>query len=100
MESACKPGSVEDDHSSGIAVTGDFKRPTRKHAGTRAALAGDFPIWPCSRWGLPCREMLPPARCALTAPFHPCQRDCSRFGGLLSVALSVGSPRPGVTWHL
>src|ERR1043165_5723907 len=55
MESACKPGSVEDDHSSGIAVTGDFKRPTRKHAGTRAALAGDFPIWPCSRWGLPCR---------------------------------------------
>jgi len=37
MESACKPGSVEDDHSSGIAVTGDLKRPTRKHAGTRAA---------------------------------------------------------------
>ena len=36
-ESACKPGSVEDDHSSGIAVTGELKRPTRKHAGTRAA---------------------------------------------------------------
>ena len=30
-----------------------------------------FPIWSCSRWGLPCRRMLPPARCALTAPFHP-----------------------------
>src|SRR3954471_7144827 len=37
MESACKPGSVENDHSSRIAVTGDLKRPTRKHAGTRAA---------------------------------------------------------------
>src|SRR5262245_57184171 len=37
MESACKPGSVEDDHSSGIAVTGDLERPTRKHGGTPAA---------------------------------------------------------------
>ena len=36
-ESACKPGSVEDDHSSGIAVTGDLKRPTRKRRGTPAA---------------------------------------------------------------
>ena len=36
-ESACKPGFVEDSHSSGIAVTGDFKRPTRKHGGTPAA---------------------------------------------------------------
>ena len=29
------------------------------------------PIWSCSKWGLPCRRVLPPARCALTAPFHP-----------------------------
>ena len=36
-ESACKPGSVEDNHSSGTAVTGDLKRPTRKRAGTPAA---------------------------------------------------------------
>jgi hypothetical protein len=33
-----------------------------------------FPIWSCSEWGLPCREPLPAARCALTAPFHPCRR--------------------------
>src|SRR5262245_24578331 len=59
-----------------------------------------FPIWPCSRWGLPCRRVLPPTRCALTAPFHPCQHRFRRFGGLLSVALSVGSRPPGVTWHL
>src|SRR4249920_3424901 len=37
MESAYKPGFVEDSHSSGIAVTGDLKRPTRKHGGTPAA---------------------------------------------------------------
>src|SRR5579885_440380 len=64
-------------------------------------VGGCFPIWPCSRWGLPCRRVLPPARCALTAPFHPC-RSAQRadLGGLLSVALSVGSRPPGVTWHL
>ena len=28
------------------------------------------PIWSCSRWGLPCHRRWP-ARCALTAPFHP-----------------------------
>src|SRR5689334_7820049 len=44
VEPACKPGSVEDSHSSGIAVTGDLKRPTRKHGGTPAALSSDFPI--------------------------------------------------------
>jgi hypothetical protein len=37
----------------------------------RAVKPACFPIWSCSRWGLPCRRMLPPARCALTAPFHP-----------------------------
>ncbi len=40
----------------------------------RARKPACFPIWSCSRWGLPCRRMLPPARCALTAPFHPCRR--------------------------
>jgi hypothetical protein len=72
----------------------------------RARRLARFPIWSCSRWGLPCRRMLPPARCALTAPFHPCRpqhlprgRGCG-LGGLLSVALSVGSRPPGVTWHL
>jgi hypothetical protein len=43
---------------------------------------------------------LPDSRCALTAPFHPCHAlPGEPFGGLLSVALSVGSRRPGVTWH-
>ena len=42
----------------------------------------------------------PRARCALTAPFHPCHACLAApFGGLFSVALSVGSRRPGVTWH-
>src|ERR1700730_5134251 len=49
-------------------------------------------------------SLLPSPRCALTAPFHP-YRPSAAFtvkglGGLLSVALSVGSRPPGVTWHL
>ena len=44
---------------------------------------------------------LPGARCALTAPFHPCPRrpESRGVGGLLSVALSLGLPPPGVTRH-
>ncbi len=64
---------------------------------TRVAEATCSPIWSCSKRGFPCRGLLPAARCALTAPFHPCQPD--GFGGLFSVALSVGSRPPGVTWR-
>jgi len=39
----------------------------------------------------------PGARCALTAPFHPYR--IKRYGGLLSVALSLGSPPPAVNRH-
>jgi hypothetical protein len=51
---------------------------------------------------------LPPARCALTAPFHPCRphpfilaaRRQERWdGGLFSVALSLGSRPPDVIRH-
>jgi hypothetical protein len=39
--------------------------------------------------------LLPKARCALTAPFHPYLLP----GGLLSVALSLRSPSPDVIRH-
>ncbi len=39
---------------------------------------------------------LPSARWALTPPFHPCREN---RGGLLSVALSLGSPPPAVSRH-
>ena len=106
-ESADKPGSVEDNHSSAIRVAAYLQRPTREPVwATRAAPSEDgsacSPIWSCSGRGLPCRRVLPPTRCALTAPFHPYRPlPCGRgLGGLLSVALSVGSRPPGVTWRL
>jgi len=40
---------------------------------------------------------LPTMRCALTAPFHPYR--IRGYGGLLSVALSLGLPPPAVNRH-
>ena len=95
-ESADKPGSVEGNHSSRAPVAGCLQRPTRAQRGPRLRA----PIWPCSGRGLPSRRRCRRTRCALTAPFHPCRRHReSAGGGLLSVALSVGSRPPGVTWH-
>ena len=94
-ELAGKPGSVVDSHSSRGSVAATFKQPTRTQRGPRQRV----PIWSCSEWGLPCHALLPGARCALTAPFHPYRPPKGDLGGLLSAALSVGSRRPGVTWH-
>jgi len=57
-----------------------------------------FPIWSCSKWGLPCHELLPVMRCALTTPFHP-YLSYKKLGGLLSAALAVSSRFPDVIWH-
>ena len=59
------------------------------------------------RVGFTLPPVLPPVRCALTAPFHPYLVSSRTYtahtarvrGGLFSVALSVGSRPPGVTWH-
>ena len=93
-----KPGSVEDNHSSGTVVTDCLKQPTREPARDRRCgrKAAYSPIWSCSGRGLPCRDLLPVTRCALTAPFHPYRHQA---GGLFSVALSMGSRPPGITWR-
>ena len=98
-EPADKPGPVLDSHSSRRNVTATLKQPTRRHCGPQCCL----PIWPCSRWGLPCR---PVARLAVRSyrTISPLPRVRPPFRGrtvrrYLSVALSVGSRRPGVTWH-
>ena len=67
---------------------------TRWDAGT------DNPRPPYSallRMGFTVPPPFPEGRCALTAPFHPYPRPTG--GGLLSAALSLALPRPGVTRH-
>jgi hypothetical protein len=99
-ESSCKPGSVRrgfprrGSHSSRRRVATALKQPTRRHRGPRHCL----PIWSCSRWGLPCRSVagLAVRSYRTISPLPSCLRSLGRF---LSVALSVGSRRPGVTWH-
>ena len=59
-----------------------------------------LPIWPCSRWGLPCRSVAGLAvRSYRTISPLPIARLARAVRRYLSVALSVGSRRPGVTWH-
>jgi hypothetical protein len=48
--------------------------------------------------GLAMPLLLPEARCALTAPFQPC-RGFRPVGGVISVALSLGSPPADVIRH-
>src|SRR5215471_14276337 len=48
--------------------------------------------------GLAMPPLLPEARCALTAPFQPC-RGFRPVGGVISVALSLGSPPADVIRH-
>jgi len=79
-----------------------LKLPTRM-SGAKAKPRGcprDIPIWHCSRWGLPCRSGYPSRGGLLPHRFTLTQASASgRMGGFISVALSVGSLRPGVTRH-
>ena len=81
-ESAGKPGSVVGNHSSGMHVAVHLVRPTRERARavrrrTERAPSGPFPYLALLRAGFAVPRLLPSARCALTAPFHPCQRQAN-----------------------
>jgi hypothetical protein len=73
MESADKPGSVVDNHSSGTSVTTGLKQPTRKHprAWAYASLFGLAPdgVYPAAECCHP-RGALLPHHFTLTPP-HP-----------------------------
>ena len=97
-----KPGSVLNSHSSGTHVTVRLERPTRKPARAapcRTRGAARSPIWSCSGWGLPCRLVYTRRGALLPHLFTLTPRRVVRRGGIFSVALSVGSRPPGVTWH-
>jgi len=72
-------------------VTIHLKQPTREQRGPRHMLSYLVLL----RVGFTLPLLLPAARCALTAPFHPYLKE----GGIFSVALAVDLRPPGVTWH-
>jgi len=69
--------------------------------GSRADNTLTLPYLVLLRVGFTLPLLLPAARCALTAPFHPYRHVPigTKSGGMFSVALAVGSRLPGVTWH-
>ncbi len=90
------PTEVGEGHFSGTALSGRLMQPTRDSDG---ADRPSSPMWPCSGRGLPCDPLLPGARCALTAPFHPCL--CPEGPSAVYSLLHFPSPRgarelPGV----
>jgi len=105
-QTACKPGSVP---ALRPGMTIHLGRPlpdaSRDLPGRRRenppgdGLSAGSPVVPmrsCSRWGLPCRF-----RCRSRGALlpHPFTLAGPRVGGLLSVALSLGSPPPDVIRH-
>src|SRR5690606_14349798 len=72
------------------------RAPPATNPGARVGTLERSPIRSCSGWGLPCHNRYR-LRGALL-PHHFTLTGLSP-GGIFSVALSVGSRPPGVTWH-
>jgi len=91
-ESADKPGSVVDNHSSRPIITDWLKQPTRSQRGPRHV--GTYLVLLRVEFTLPftvTRNAVRSYRTLSPLPGEP--------GGLLSAALVVGSRRPDVIWH-
>jgi hypothetical protein len=110
-QTACKPGSVPPDggdgHSSGTLVAERLVRPTRAAARRLARHLGDTPGCLPLLLGLAPGGVFPAAAVAggavrsyrTVSPLPPAGCNPRRASGVLSVALSLGSPPPGVTRH-
>src|SRR6185312_16445499 len=93
---------LRDGHSSGTPIAKRLKQPTRvaglkTRPGATLSRAPGHPYLVLLPVGFALPRPSPAARCALTAPFHPYLRRTE--GGLLSVALSLGSPPAAVSRH-
>src|ERR1700742_4609152 len=84
-----------DGHSSGMCVATHLTRPTRTATRKRVTCRPYLVLLPV---GVALPLLLPGTRCALPAPFQPC-RTFRVLGGVISVALSLGSPPPAVNRH-
>ncbi len=99
---ACKPGSVwrACAHVAAIhlgrRLPGASSSQPGRRPEDRAFRKDAVPIRLCSRWGLPCRS-----RCRSRGGLLPHRFTLARAraGGLISVALSLGSPPPDVIRH-
>jgi len=111
-QTVCKPGSVAGfPRSTAIHLGRSSPNASRDQPERRLENPPEFHVAPRLDMGLrrsysvllpvgfTVPSPFPGPRCALTAPFHPCRPGEPGFGGLLSVALSLGSPPPVVNRH-
>ena len=87
-ESAGKPGSVVDSHSSRHDVAAVLKQPTRERRGPRHCP----PIWSCSRWGLPSHATLSPRAVRSYRTVSPSPRTTSQVMGRSAVCSLLHFP--------
>jgi hypothetical protein len=80
-------------HSSGIQVTRDLERPTRRHRPGQPRTPSYLALL---RAGFAKHPMLPSGLVGSCPTVSPLPEPQRAIGGLLSVALSVGSPLPPV----
>ena len=108
---ACKPGSVRialfttlssrrspairDGHPSASPITRDVKRHNPGQGASNPWTANRPSLFGLAPGGVYLAGRSPGRRWALTPPFHRCRDRCR--GCVISVALSFGSPRLGVT---
>ena len=95
-QTVCKPGSVRIQRMAviihlGCPLPDISSNLPRRRPGNRPCAAS---IWSCSRRGLPCHCRYRQRGALLPHPF-----TLTLSGGLLSVALSLGSPPPAVNRH-
>jgi len=94
-----KPGSVLDNHSSGTIVTDRLEQPTREPArDRRRASRPMLPYLVLLRAGFTVPRTVTSRAVRSYRTFSPLP-DRRRPGGIFSVALSMGSHPPGVTWR-
>ena len=100
---AYKPGSVRRDFSRAAAIPLGRRSLIASSSQPEWRIRRRISVARCHSYsallpvGFAVPRMLPPARWALTPPFHPYSRRSG--SGLLSVALSLGSPPPDVIRH-
>src|SRR5687768_10902490 len=79
-----------------ISLDATSLRRSSSQPGSTNGPGDPSPLFGLAPGGVCTAALLPGRRCALTAPFQPYPSEDRRY---VSVALSVGSRRPGVTWH-
>ena len=99
VREANKPSSVPLARGGSFLCERRLRRRQAAYPGFRRSGPLLTPVWPCSRWGLPCRSRYRSRGALLPHRFTLACAPERAIGGLLSVALSIASRRPGITRH-